>query len=65
MNQKKKYLLSEDILSNYFDKRGGKPIVYGKRGEKVTEISNCGNVLIVENKDGNRFPVSVEKVNEL
>lgn len=60
---RKQYLLAEDITSNYKDK--GKPIVYGKRGEKVTEVGDHGNVVIVESKNGNRFPAPMDKLTEL
>ena len=39
-----------------------KKIPYGKEGEKVKLIATYGNILIVENKEGNRYPVKKEKV---
>lgn len=49
---KTEYYLNEDIKSSV-----GKPIaIYGFAGEKVTEISPRGHVIIVEGKSG-RFPV--------
>ena len=51
-------ILYEDIFSTF--KKGH---LYGKKGEKVKEISRNGNVLIVEGKTG-RFPVTVDKVIE-
>ncbi len=33
--------------------------IYGKKGEPVTVISDRSSVWIVENKKGERFPVSV------
>lgn len=32
-------------------------VIYGKRGDLVTIIRDCGNVCIVECIDGERFPV--------
>ena len=49
-------ILTQDIISTF--KKGH---IYGKKGEKVKEISRNGNVLIVEGKNG-RFPVTVDKV---
>jgi len=39
-----------------------KKIPYGKEGEKVKLIREYGNILIVENKEGNRFPCKKDKV---
>jgi hypothetical protein len=51
----RQYLLRCDITSGRMDKKG-KPVIYGKKGDKVTEISDHDTVLIVEGKDGERFP---------
>lgn len=51
-----KVQLTEDVISN------NKKTVYGKKGEHVTMIHEEENVLIVESKDGNRFPVHISKV---
>jgi hypothetical protein len=44
--------LKENIRSHGKDKT-----LYGKQGDTVKIISDCGNVCIVEGEDGNRFPV--------
>lgn len=54
----KYYLLARDIESTAAVKE--KQITYGQAGEKVKEIRESGNVLIVENRKGDRF--SVKKV---
>lgn len=54
------YLLSDDIISTFHKL---KP--YGKKGEKVKEVSDHGNVLIVENLKGERFPVLKSKLIKL
>lgn len=36
--------------------------VYAKAGDEVNVIADCENVLIVEDKDGGRFPVKKEMV---
>lgn len=47
-----KYILAEDAVSYV------KGVIYGKKGEKVTLVKDCGRALIVENENGNRFPIS-------
>ncbi len=51
--------LKKDIISIMNPKK-----VYGKKGEKVKFISRHGHVFIVENKAGDRFPVSDNNVNQ-
>lgn len=59
----KQLVLKEDILSGYFVK--GVRLVYGKKNEVVALVtSSHGNVLIVEDKDGVRFPVHIDKVRD-
>lgn len=36
--------------------------LYGKAGEKVTQIADHGNVLIVENKKKQRFSVNKDEI---
>lgn len=55
-----KYRLLEDILSY---NRKAKP--YGLQSEIVTEIADYDNMLIVEDKKGNRFPVLKTKVKQI
>lgn len=50
-------VLIADKLSNDKEKT-----LYAKAGEKLTVISDCGNVYIVENKKGNRFSVKKDEV---
>lgn len=59
---KKKYRLNSDVFSVFY--KGNKPIQYGARWDLVTEVSDRGNVVIVEAKDGRRFPVKKEKLIE-
>lgn len=35
---------------------------YGRAGDEVVVVSDCGNVLIVENVHEDRFPVSPDKI---
>lgn len=51
--------LSDDIVSFGKDKR-----IYGKKNDEVKIISDCGNVLILEGPDGERFPAPKDKVIE-
>ena len=44
------YILTADATSY------GKKKIYAKKGERVKEISDRENVVIVEDKNGNRFP---------
>lgn len=53
--------LKEDVYS-YF-KAGRKTCqLYGTSGEKVTVISDRGNVMIVENEKGAKYSVLTEKL---
>lgn len=49
--------LKEDIKSVVVKCR-----IYGCNGDEVTVISDCGNVLIVEDKIGGRWPVKKDLV---
>ncbi len=60
----RKYKLKEDILSGKKDKKGAN-ILYGKRFDVVTEISDCDNVIIVEAKSGDKYPVLKDKLTEI
>lgn len=53
------YYLAEDIKSMF--RVNKENIIYGRKGDKVTEISRNVNVSIVEGKSG-RFPVNIEKL---
>lgn len=48
--------LTKDIVSNKTSK-GGTGKIYGKKGEKVTLISEHGDVLVVEKASGERLSV--------
>ncbi|MBK7883042.1 MAG: hypothetical protein IPJ81_03920 [Chitinophagaceae bacterium] len=51
--------LKEDVRSLF------KPeVLYGKQGEEVKIISEKGTVCIVENINGDRFPVNVSALTE-
>lgn len=67
--------LAADVFSNFTGRievadpkaRGGVRVEqglkqYGKRNEEVIIISDHDNVLIVENKEGNRYPVKRENL---
>ena len=58
-----KYCLGIDAVSIFSDKKGN-PKVYGKKGERVTLISTSHPAAIVENKTGERYPVSVHILKE-
>ncbi|QJB39747.1 hypothetical protein HF324_18535 [Chitinophaga oryzae] len=53
------YLLADAFSAFYQDKVR---LHYGKAGDRVKIISEHGAVLIVEDKNGNRFPVAAENV---
>jgi hypothetical protein len=53
-----KAILNQDVFSTLKPK-----VQYGKKGEKVNIISDRGNVLIVENKNGLRYSITSEKLN--
>lgn len=54
--------LKDDVFSHVSkDPHKAKQMLqYGSKGEQVTVLSDKGNVLIVENKKGNRYPVKRE-----
>ncbi len=52
---KARYRLRNDELSNFSDSKG-KTKVYGKKNDVVTEVADYGNVMIVEGKDGIKYP---------
>lgn len=56
------YIVREDVLSVYNKKN--KPIVYAVKGETVRLISRSDNVMIVEKKNGDRFPVRADRLQE-
>lgn len=56
--QAKRYWLKEDII-------GGKGAVYGKKKDVVTEVAVRGEVIIVADKKGERFPVHIDKLNAM
>jgi hypothetical protein len=58
MKQPVKYLLQDDITSQF------KSQVYGRYGEEVTLVADHGNVWIVEDQKGQRFPVPADKLIE-
>jgi hypothetical protein len=49
------YIVQEDVLSGY--KKKNKPVMYAVKGETVRLISQSDPVMIVEKKNGERFPV--------
>lgn len=49
--------LKVDKVSNGKDKT-----IYGKAGDKVTQVTDHGNVLIVENKKKQRFSVNKDEI---
>ena len=51
------YLILEDIRSHIRKRH-----IYAVKGTKVKVISKSGNVLIVEDANGNRFAVMEDKV---
>lgn len=59
-----KYVLKSDVRSNFH--KGNEPKLYGKWGDVVTLVSDeHGEVLIVEDKKGTRFPVQLNKVEKI
>ena len=59
MNTSKCYLLADALSVFHHDK---KPIRYGIKGEKLKVVSDHGQVLIVEDRKGQRYPVQAAKV---
>jgi hypothetical protein len=57
-------ILTKNIPSGKFSGFGKsrQRIYYGHSGDKVTVISERGNMLIVENEKKERFPVKAEDV---
>lgn len=53
------YKVKCDIYSNF------KKLLYAKAGTRVKLISDCGNVLIVEDEKGFRFPVESKDVTKI
>lgn len=53
-----KYRLKEDKYSNY--RKGKDPILYAKAKQKVTEVADHDDVLIVEDENGMRFSIRKE-----
>lgn len=56
-----KYTLTADIISNRKDSKGNN-IIYAKKGITVTEVSAHGEVVIVKDDKGNRFPAHITKL---
>jgi len=56
------YIVREDVLSGY--RKKNKPLVYAVKGETVRLISRSDNVMIVEKKNGDRFPVLADRLQE-
>jgi hypothetical protein len=57
--------LSEDIYSLFYNRKTGsnkERILFGRKGEEVTIISDHDNVLIVEGKNKNRYPIKKTKI---
>ena len=57
--------LSEDIYSNFYNGKTGanrERILFGRKGEEVIIIADHDNVVIVEGKNKNRYPVKKEKI---
>lgn len=52
-----KATLKEDVFSTLKPK-----VQYGKKGEKVEIISDHGNAVIVANKSGDKYSVTIEKI---
>lgn len=56
-----KAILNEDVFSNFdTQKKNRKP--YGKRGEEVIIISESLPAVVVEAKNGDRFPVNINRI---
>lgn len=51
--------LKENILSNFHNR------LYGAAGSEVIIIADHDNVQIVEDKEGNRFPVATDKLSDV
>lgn len=54
------YIVLEEILSGY--RKKNKPVVYAVKGEIVKLVSQSDPVMIVEKKNGERFPVRADKL---
>ena len=51
---------TQQINSN--STKNKQPVMYAACGERVRLISDCGNVLIVEDPKGKRFPVRTDLI---
>jgi predicted RecB family endonuclease len=51
------FILAADVVSTF--KKG---FIYGKKGTGVTEVTRSGDILIVEDKNGERYSVNVNKL---
>ncbi len=57
MDRAAQFTILHDIVSTF--KKG---FVYGKKGDTVTEVCRTGDVLIVEDKKGERYPANINKL---
>ena len=63
MAEHKQVTLNEDVFSHFRKDRTGS-YLYGSKNEKLKLIATRGNVAILENAKGFRFPAHVDKLKE-
>lgn len=57
--------LSEDVYSHFYNGKTGANRQfekYGSKGDEVRIIADHDNIVIVEDKSGNKYPVKKEKI---
>lgn len=63
MTEHQQVTLKEDVFSHFRKNRTGNSM-YGSKNEKVKLIATRGNVAILENAKGFRFPAPIDKLKE-
>lgn len=66
MNQQKgkdtRFITAKVDIESMFYKDGKYPKAYAWRGESLAVVADRGNVLIVENSKGEKFPINLNEV---
>lgn len=57
----KRFALTADHYSHFTDKKG-KQVVYGRKGDTVTLISEWGEMYAVQAANGDKYPIPKHKL---
>lgn len=57
-----RFITAKVDIESMFYKEGKYPKVYAWRGERLAVVSDRGNVLIVENSKGEKFPINKNEI---